>query len=99
MKPANRRKKEIHSIPVEQRRQRELHWIIEDIAAIQQTDNIAEEIEITTEKISTKNEGRSTQGSERSTRMGKKVRNPVRANWRNMAILHLSRRIEGRQTK
>lgn len=53
LKRANRRKKDIHFVPVEQRRPRELYWIIEDMAAIEQLDNIEEGMEIIDEKIST----------------------------------------------
>ncbi len=53
LKRANRRKKEINSMPTEQRQPRDLHWVTEDMAAIQQVDNIEEAMEIIAGKIST----------------------------------------------
>ncbi len=54
LKPANRRKKEINSMSTEQRRPRDLHLVTEDMAAIQQVDNIEEAMEIIAGNISTK---------------------------------------------
>ncbi len=54
LKRANRRKKEIDSMPVEQRRPRQFCWITEDMAAIQQLHNTEEAMEIIGEKISTR---------------------------------------------
>ncbi len=42
----------------EQRRPRDLHWVTEDMAAIQQVDNIEEAMEIIAGKISNKTNGR-----------------------------------------
>ncbi len=52
LKRVNRRKKEMDSMPTEQRQMRDLYWITEDMAAIQQVDNIEEAMEIIAEKIS-----------------------------------------------
>ncbi len=99
LKLANRKKKKkIDSRPVEKRPPRELYWISEDMAVIQQLDNVEEAMEIIAEKISTrKMKELALKEAGEVLESGRKRKIPYERTGEIPAILHLPRRVHRTQ--